>query len=396
MISPDPFDLNLALAKLNENPGSLRAYHEFIPAAIENLHIEAAFMAIEAALTIDETNLDTWLLIATALEERDDLRGAAAVYEQLIAKAPSRAQYKYQLGLALFGLERYEEGLRYFAYRAGIEDSDFSYEVLFNNANEAPAEIFLVEEQGIGDQIMFLQFLPLITELCEKLTVQIDERLIPLYAPVFPDVVFVGRTMVPRESNEIKLPIGDLFALGVSSIRKGIFRPKSLPKLLGASATTERSSQKRKIGIAWKTMARLGARKRSVQLSALVTKLDPQLHELVVIQYYAFDEEISLIKGLGFDVETIEDAFRDITSVAHAITCCDAVITIDNYLIHLAGALGVPTLGLLPLHASYRWALDAAVSPIYENVSLARQAAYNEWDLALEAIVPFLNKKSKS
>jgi ADP-heptose:LPS heptosyltransferase len=124
--------------------------------------------------------------------------------------------------------------------------------------------------------------------------------------------------------------------------------------------------------------------------------LDPQLHELVVIQYYAFDEEISLIKGLGFDVETIEDAFGDITSVAHAITCCDAVITIDNYLIHLAGALGVPTLGLLPLHASYRWALDAAVSPIYENVSLARQAAYNEWDLALEAIAPFLNKKSKS
>ena len=43
-------------------------------------------MAIEAALTIDETNPDTWLLIATALEERNDLQGAVAVYEQLISK----------------------------------------------------------------------------------------------------------------------------------------------------------------------------------------------------------------------------------------------------------------------------------------------------------------------
>ena len=169
---------------------------------------------------------------------------------------------------------------------------------------------------------MFLQFLPHYRAI-QKLTVQVDERLIPLYAPVFPNVAFVGRTMAARESSEVKLPIGDLL-LWESPLLNRIFRPKSLPKMLGVSATTERSSQKLKIGIAWKTMARLGARKRSVKLSALITRLDPQLHELVVIQYYAFDE-ISLIKGLGFDVETIEDAFGDITSVAHAIRCCDAV-----------------------------------------------------------------------
>ena len=143
-------------------------------------------------------------------------------------------------------------------------------------------------------------------------------------------------------------------------------------------------------------MARLGARKRTIKLSALLAKLDPQLHELVLIQYYAFDQEISLIKDLGFDVETIEDAFGDITSVADAIIRCDAVITIDNYLIHLAGALGVRTLGLLPFYSSYRWALDIDVSPIYESVSLARQAAYNEWDLPLEAIAPFLDQCTTS
>ena len=396
MISSDPFDLNSALAKLNENPRSLGAYHEFIPAAIENLQIEPAFMAIEAALSIDETNLDTWLLIATALEERNDLQGAVAVYEQLIAKAPSRAQYKYQLGLALFGLGRYEDALPYFVYRAGIEDSDLADRAPFYDANKAPAELFLIEEQGIGDQIMFLQFLPLITEVCEKLTVQVDERLIPLYTPAFPNVSFVGRTVAPRDTSEIKMPIGDLFTLGVPSISKGIFRPNSLQKLWGSSATAERSSEKCKIGISWKTMARLGARKRTIKLSALLAKLDPQLHELVLIQYYAFDQEISLIKDLGFDVETIEDAFGDITSVADAITRCDAVITIDNYLIHLAGALGVRTLGLLPFYPSYRWALDIDVSPIYESVSLARQAAYNEWDLPLEAIAPFLDQCTTS
>ena len=123
-----------------------------------------------------------------------------------------------------------------------------------------------------------------------------------------------------------------------------------------------------------------------------VRKVGPAAAWTCFVQYYAFDEEIRLIKDFGFDVETLEDAFGDITSVADAITRCDAVITIDNFLIHLAGALGVRTLGLIPFHASYRWALDVDVSPIYENVSLARQAARNEWDLALEAIAPFVNQ----
>jgi ADP-heptose:LPS heptosyltransferase len=100
---------------------------------------------------------------------------------------------------------------------------------------------------------------------------------------------------------------------------------------------------------------------------------------LVFLQYLPQPEDEELASNLGFEVEKPDDAFQNIYEVAHWILKCESVITIDNYIVHLSGALGAKTLALLPFSCSYRWALDNHICPIYKNVKLKRQTRVNDW-----------------
>jgi ADP-heptose:LPS heptosyltransferase len=69
----------------------------------------------------------------------------------------------------------------------------------------------------------------------------------------------------------------------------------------------------------------------------------------------------------------------------------DAVVTIDTAFSHLAGALGVPTLLLLPEAPDWRWWLQPETSPWYPSVRLFRQASAPRWDDAVGRVARALS-----
>ena len=74
------------------------------------------------------------------------------------------------------------------------------------------------------------------------------------------------------------------------------------------------------------------------------------------------------------------------------ITALDLVIAVDTSVIHLAGALGVPTLGLLATPSDWRWLLDREDTPWYNSVRLIRQPRPGDWGPVVRDVRDYLHR----
>jgi len=75
------------------------------------------------------------------------------------------------------------------------------------------------------------------------------------------------------------------------------------------------------------------------------------------------------------------DATGNIDALAAQVVRLDAVVSVSNTTVHLAGALGVPTWTLVPTGPSRLWYwLDGRKSsPWYSSVTLAWQKETGSW-----------------
>ena len=101
------------------------------------------------------------------------------------------------------------------------------------------------------------------------------------------------------------------------------------------------------------------------------------------LQYGDTSEDIAEIsKKPDIQIHDWEDndPLKNLDNQAALIAALDLVITIDNSTLHLAGAMGGPTWGLLPFVPDWRWPEAFGNSPpLYHSVRLFRQKQLSEW-----------------
>ena len=56
------------------------------------------------------------------------------------------------------------------------------------------------------------------------------------------------------------------------------------------------------------------------------------------------------------------------------------VVSVDTSICHVAGALGVKTILLLPFLVDWRWGRDAHHTPWYGDMTLIRQSEERSWN----------------
>ena len=104
---------------------------------------------------------------------------------------------------------------------------------------------------------------------------------------------------------------------------------------------------------------------------------------------FHFKESLSIKKvelGSGTSFLKEVDKRDDIDSLAALVSVCDLVVSIDNFILHLAGSLGVKTKALLPFSSDSRWGHKNYKCHLYDSVYLYRQNSLGDWKKVLKQL----------
>src|ERR1043166_9096789 len=246
--------------------------------------------------------------------------------------------------------------------------------------------ILLHAEQGFGDTIQFLCYLPLVAARGGKVILEIQKPLIPLVTPsAGVTVIASGDPLPPFDLHCPLLSLPRAFATTLQNI------PASVPYLAPAA---ERVAHWRarigdapglKVGIVWAgSPIHRNDRHRSIP----VEKFKP-LFELAGARFFSLQVGARAADRTAVEPVPVTDLAGELTDfgeTAAAVANLDLIISADTALVHLAGALNKPVWTLLPFAPDWRWLLARSDSPWYPSMRLFRQTRHGDWDGVVAAV----------
>jgi Flp pilus assembly protein TadD len=302
--------------------------------------------------------------------------------------------------LTLLQLQRIQEGLALYEARWSLLAKSPIWHLGLTEWKGEPVagkHVLLHHEQGFGDGIMLIRFLPKLLSLQCKVTVAAPKELVRLFTLAYGDVVNV----VPMLDEENNIPATlreekfDYHVPMLSMLRYiGIEKTTQIdptPYLVaprGANLPHFMSGQY-KVGIVWASGDHGPVLNERRRLAPLVEFLGlTEIKNTVVVSLQKGKEGDDLRRfGLEGIIYDLAPKLKDFADTAAAILKMDVVISVDSAVAHLAGALGVPCLMLSPYTKCWRWWGHKTGMPWYRGMQIFYQKQNGSWTEAVyEAI----------
>ena len=343
---------------------------------------ERAAEAFERATEISPSHVRGNTNLGVAYKELGRLGDAESRFRTALKAAPGDGDAGWNLALAHLMAGDWQAG--WAAYECRRQISGFAMRRLDRPAwDGAPLDgrsLLVHAEQGLGDTIQFMRYLPCLTDLGADVRFSCQDALARLLTGRFDRVAIVND--LPR--TELHAPLLSLpYLLGLASP----WVPEPAAYLSADPARIARWSQKLagpifNIGIAWQGRPDYAAdSRRSIPLHHFAPLAECPGVRLVSLQHGHGAEQLEALDwreqvlDFGPDLDS-DGAFLDSAAI---IAGLDLVITSDTAIAHLAGALGAPVWLALAHVPDWRWGLMGATTPWYPTMRLFRQDRPGDW-----------------
>ncbi|MEM9543544.1 MAG: TIGR03032 family protein [Cyanobacteria bacterium P01_E01_bin.42] len=243
--------------------------------------------------------------------------------------------------------------------------------------------ILVHTEQGSGDAIQFIRYLPLLAQCCKSIILVCIADLTPLFATVPGINKILPPGDIPLSEFQVYAPLMSLPHL----LRKTVKNiPDRIP-YLGREEWTQQGkllpnsakAAKLKVGIVWAgSPTHKNDRNRSCQLEDFLPVLKTEGVAFYSLQKGERSQDLAKLPP-EITVFDLSPQLTDYEATAKLILQLDLVIGIDTSVVHLTGALGKPVWTALCYAPDWRWMLDRADSPWYSTMRLFRQPKPKDW-----------------
>lgn len=363
--------------------------------------LTAAAESLRDVLKADPDNIPALLNLGNVLGDQGDDEGAEACYRHVLALSPDLAVGHWQRAQARLRAGDLGAGWREYEWRWHMPGfaltADLRALPVWDGKSPPQGGRLLVHaEQGHGDSLQFIRYVPLLLDRGFDIHVQVQPALVRLFRDSLPANVGVGRLGEPLPTGfACRCPLLGLpLRLGTDTLSA---IPANIPYLHVPSDRREPWRKRLdalpglRVGLVWAGDGRADDpraaatdRRRSLSLT--------QLDALGAVKGISL---VSLQKGpkaaqQALSRLTLADWTTDLTDFADTaalVSELDLVVGVDTAVIHLSAALGRPTWVLSRFDGCWRWLRDRDDNPWYPGLRVFRQAEWGDWQSTIAELV---------
>jgi len=319
-----------------------------------------------------------WVSHGIGLHTAGDLAAAEICFDRAVRFDPTDPIAQFSRATCLLAGGRWREGFPGFAWRRELPNAAPA-PAGFPESQGGERRLLLWNDQGLGDAIQFLRYVPLLRQRGVETALLLPDSLVRLArtVPGIGPVLSPGDRLPPADAH---LPMMDIpTLLGLDDI------PGPVPYVRadGEAASVWRDRLDAlpglKVGLVWLGDSRVA----NFQMNGLDRRRSVTVKELAPLLAVSGVSFVSLQLGappgaLPGAVDVMADV-TDFAGTAAVVEALDLVISVDTSAAHLAGALGKPVWILSRYDGCWRWLRDRADSPWYPTARLFRQAEPGRW-----------------
>jgi tetratricopeptide (TPR) repeat protein len=377
---------------IQADPDFSKAYSNLGLALSQLNRLTEAEDCYRKALAIEPENAEFYSNLGVNYKDQGKVDKALNCFKKSLGIDPSSSKAQFNEAISLLIRGDFNNGWQKYESRFGLKErlhTDYHFsQPVWQGENFSDKTLFVYVEQGLGDTIQFIRYLPQVAERGGQIIFECQSKLIPLLKeqrhlkidriiprgapPPYFDY-HIAIMSLPRIFNTTLETIPSKYAYIIPSSRK---------------LNCIHQNNHKKVGIVWAGgKQHKNDRNRSIPLNYLEPLFANKHIDFYSLQYERYDE-IQRYDNV-FDLSAHINDFSDTAAIINEL---DLVISVDTSVAHLSGAIGKTTWILLPFAPDFRWLLDREDNPWYESARLFRQPNIGDWKSVIRRIKDELEK----
>jgi tetratricopeptide (TPR) repeat protein len=425
--------IRLSRKAIELNPYYATAYCNLGLALKGKGQFDEAILWYQKAIELNPNFAQAYCNLGTVLQEKGRCGEAYACYQKAIELNPRFAAVHNNIGLLLQGQGRFHEAIssyqkaidlkqdfadahwnKAFAllltgnYREGWKEYEWRWKTkdfvphyrefrkpLWSGGDIKGRTLLLHAEQGLGDTIQFVRYIPLVAHYGAKVIFECYRELQSLLENIqgICQVIVKGERIPDFDIHCPLLSLPLVFDTTIETIPLKIpYIPIDPVYVQKWRNKVHQRSSVVKIGLVWSGNPKYG----KDQYRSLPPGVFSSLANMDEVLFYSLQKGVAgaQVEELAREIKIIDctEDIHNFSDTAGLIEHLDLIISVDTAVAHLAGAMGKPVWTLLPFSPDWRWMLDREDSPWYPTMRLFRQPAPGDWGSVMERVAAELKR----
>jgi tetratricopeptide (TPR) repeat protein len=380
------------------SPNYAEAHSNLGVALAEKGQLDEGIAAYRRAIAVNPNLAEVHNNLGNTLRDRGQLDEAIAALDQAIALDPGLSDAHKNLSFALLTRGDFQRGWEEHEWRWKCKDFPSQPRNFARPQWDGyPLEgrtLLLHPEQGFGDAIQFIRYVPMVARRGGRIIVECKAELQRLFQTITAGCQNVARDqLLPAFDFHCPLlSLPRIFGTTLADV------PQTVPYLQAdgdaAGGWQDRLAEHLDVvtvGLAWAgSPAQKNDRNRSTKLARLA-----RLGQVPGVRFFSLQKGEAAAEARtpppGMELVDWTEELTDFADTAALIANLDLIITVDTAVAHLAGAMGKPVWTLLSFVADWRWLREREDSPWYPSMRLFRQSALGDWDNVIKRVADQLS-----